>query len=417
MLKSFIKINLLVMIISNLVNFSNYIIMMLLGRFLSPADYGIYNSVCSIGVILSFFSPVFYNVSMKFVIKYQDNRSAQWELIKYLGKWVSYIGGAFSFTLILLAPVFSRYLKLGTVTPLIIFIFTIFSVLELTFRSGILNAFYEYVNVNIQIFINAMIRLSLCILFVAVLGFSYNMAIAAALISNIVTVFLMTGTINSKFSDLDRSGDYKITLEEVREILFFSVPVLLMNLSVYVITNLDIITVKHLFSPEEAGIYSGASVVGRIAFFLPQMVINVLFSEIVKNSQNNESSMNIILLILSLTTVASGSVAAVAYFFPEEILSLLLGKTFATAAIYLPTITAAMAVASVINVLFIVCLAKSIYGFLVPTYICLSVMIVGIYFFCDDSPLMVAQGMLCGGLAIFFINYGLLIFSLIRKKI
>ena len=50
---NFLKSSIVVLFLANAGNFINYLIQIIVGRYLSPEEYGIHNAVLSLGVILT----------------------------------------------------------------------------------------------------------------------------------------------------------------------------------------------------------------------------------------------------------------------------------------------------------------------------------------------------------------------------
>jgi len=94
-----------------------------------------------------------------------------------------------------------------------------------------------------------------------------------------------------------------------------------------ILSNLDVLLVKHFFSPLEAGIYAAIALVGRVVFMLSWSVVSSMFpvSASHSNSQAGRSVLYTgLLLVGGVTTVFVGTVALA----PRALWAVLLGKTF-----------------------------------------------------------------------------------------
>lgn len=107
----------------------------------------------------------------------------------------------------------------------------------------------------------------------------------------------------------------------------YIVPTLLALLSFAVLTNIDVTLVKAFFSPQEAGYYSVAQMVGKIILFLPAAVAVVVFPKAASLKALGSSSIHLFHRGLKLATLLSGSAAAVCWLLPETVLLILTGKT------------------------------------------------------------------------------------------
>ena len=94
-----------------------------------------------------------------------------------------------------------------------------------------------------------------------------------------------------------------------------------------ILSNLDILLVKHFFPPPEAGIYAAVALVGRVVFMLSWSVVSSMFP--VSASQTNRVAGRSVLYtaLLLVATLTSLFIAAVALA-PEWVWTTLLGKAF-----------------------------------------------------------------------------------------
>ncbi len=94
-----------------------------------------------------------------------------------------------------------------------------------------------------------------------------------------------------------------------------------------ILSNLDILLVKHFFPPPEAGIYAAVALVGRVVFMVSWAVVSSMFPVSASRSQSKAGHSVLYTALLLVGVLISASVAAVALA-PEALWTLLLGKTF-----------------------------------------------------------------------------------------
>ncbi len=107
----------------------------------------------------------------------------------------------------------------------------------------------------------------------------------------------------------------------------YIIPTMLALLSFAILTNIDITLVKAFFSPQEAGYYSVAQMVGKIILFLPAAVALVVFPKAASLKAINSSSIHLFHRGLKLAALLSGSATAVCWLAPSLVLGILTGKT------------------------------------------------------------------------------------------
>jgi polysaccharide biosynthesis protein len=94
-----------------------------------------------------------------------------------------------------------------------------------------------------------------------------------------------------------------------------------------ILSNLDILLVKHFFPPAEAGIYAAVALVGRVVFMLSWSVVSSMFP-LTASHTNREGGRSVLYTGLFIVgAVTSAFIAAVALT-PAAVWAMLLGKPF-----------------------------------------------------------------------------------------
>ena len=154
----------------------------------------------------------------------------------------------------------------------------------------------------------------------------------------------------------------------------YSIPVVLTWGTLVIISYMDIPLVKHYFDEYQAGIYSSASIIGKIGYFLPTVLLHAFFPEVINNDKLGKSSIPLLSFMLGITLLICASYVLVVFFFKDFLITLLFGGRYLMACEYLTRITIFMSIVGVITVLFNFFLAKEIYYYL---YVSMIVMILG----------------------------------------
>lgn len=105
-------------------------------------------------------------------------------------------------------------------------------------------------------------------------------------------------------------------------------PTLIGSIVVSFPTSVDVIIVRHFFSADEAGLYTGASVLGRIVLFAPVAVILVLFPKMAAEWERGGSAYHLLYMGLALTALLSGVLSLGFAILPDFALSLFLGSEY-----------------------------------------------------------------------------------------
>jgi O-antigen/teichoic acid export membrane protein len=148
--------------------------------------------------------------------------------------------------------------------------------------------------------------------------------------------------------------------------LRYSLPVFAATAMIMMLGNLDLVLVRHYIPGEQAGLYATAAVLGRIAFFLPAMLVAVLFPTVARARESGDESRKPFLVSLALTAVLGLSFALLCILWPQWIIGLLFGAKYAAAAPLLQIVSLAMALLAIVQVVVTYGLARADYLSLPP---------------------------------------------------
>ena len=182
----------------------------------------------------------------------------------------------------------------------------------------------------------------------------------------------------------------------------YSIPSFLMITMVVVMCNIDIVLVRHYCSPDQAGYYATAAILGRIAFFLPSSLLSVLFPSVAKASVSGEKDEHYFWINLGLTTFLAGSVFLVLFFAGEAIIQFVYGDQYYLAAHILKIVTAAMGLLALSHVIFSYSLARFEFSFLWPLVGGTIIMVSLVYFYYETAEtiawiLLLSMGIIFAG--------------------
>ena len=369
---SFVKSSFWILIIANSANVAQYASQLILGRYLQVADYGIFNAVNSLSLVVVTFVAVIPFIVSKNMIRYQDDLDFRNILLQKIKNFVFFSNLILFVFLFLLANQIRLFLKIESLTPIYIFIFLIFLNVIYTLYDSILQGLRMYVTHAMQSTVLVFIRLLFILLLVVYLSHSYN----AALLSQILATIIVLGFIYqiSRKTTCVTNKKINIPRKIYKEMFHYSIPVALTWGTLIIISYMDIPLVKHYFDEYQAGIYSSASIIGKIGYFLPTVLLHAFFPEVINNDKLGKSSIPLLAFMLGITLLICASYVLVVFFFKEFLITLLFGGRYLLAGEYLTRITIFMSIVGVITVLFNFFLAKEIYYYL---YVSMIVMIFG----------------------------------------
>ena len=377
----------LILILLNSSNIFNYLFQLVAGRSLSTGDYGSFNALNSLAVVLSAPIAVLPLVMSRYTVKLEMNGLGQVKRLLVEGfRWMIFIAGAIFFTGLAAIPWLQKFLHLEATIPIIIMLVQLTLSLLFPVLLGMIQGLHRFTAFGICGSSVSLVRFLSCLLFVFALGWGVN----GALLSGAIGTMLAIGFALFFLRDILKVSGEPLPHDLFSEMRKYSLPVFLSTTLVMVLGNLDIVLVKHYCSPEEAGLYSIAAILGRIALFLPGVLIFVLFPEASKAQDTGKVDSRILWVSLVMTALLGGSFALACALWPEQIIVLLFGEKYQAAAKLLVIISLAMAMLAVANVIFTYCLARSEFKFLWPLAVGVSIMLLLISNF-HDSALTIAK--------------------------
>src|SRR6204780_115726 len=183
-------------------------------------------------------------------------------------------------------------------------------------RRGKMQGCYNFRGLALNVVVEGTVKLSGALLFLHY-GMGVTGVMTAVLLSLIAAYFVATPEAEYRST----TGLIKIAPfgEGMQALLYFIGQVIL--------SNLDILLVKHFFSPPEAGIYAAIALVGRVVFMLSWSVVSSMFPVSASHTHPKGGRSGLYTGLLLVGTVTSGFILAVALA-PQAVWTMLLGKAF-----------------------------------------------------------------------------------------
>jgi O-antigen/teichoic acid export membrane protein len=109
-------------------------------------------------------------------------------------------------------------------------------------------------------------------------------------------------------------------------------------LSTFALTSMsfvDVLLVKHFFSPEQAGLYGAISLVGKVLLFVVGFVPTVVLPKATARATSGQSTLGILLQALIATVALSGAGLAAIGLAPQLVIRAMAGTAYLGAAPYI----------------------------------------------------------------------------------
>lgn len=308
---------------SNGVSFLNYLYHFATGRLLGPAAYGELAAIISLVGLFGIIPGSLSLVVIKYISSAKDEKGIS-VLINWFRTKIFLVSFIFSLIIFILSPAISSFLQINNVFYLIFvsasFLFSIQSLLNRAILQGLLK-FKEMVT---SMLLENGARLIFSILLVYV-GFQVGGAIAGFVVSVVLGWYIT----NSYLRYYKKQTAVNIDL---KQILLFTVPVLVQSIATTSLYSSDVILVKHFFSSYDSGIYASLSTLGKIIFFGTAPISSVMFPLVSQKNAKGENYKKIFIYSFITTALLAVSILVIYGLFPQLAIRLLYGKLYLAAA-------------------------------------------------------------------------------------
>lgn len=313
-----------IVVVGNLLaNVFNFLFNLFMSRSLTVTDYGVLASI----ITLITFPALLTNAVNPVVVRFAGDYFAKGELGLVRGLYIKFakfffIVGIIVFTVFFFSiPAIAHFFHIDDhmllhMVNIIVFL-SVIGIINIAFLQAKL-AFGYTVFIA---FMSALVKFVLGVLFVY-LGYAVFGAVGALVITGIVVYALGLFPLRFIFSK-----KFEKPHIDTKEIFKYGIPSALTLIGLTSYISADILLTKHFFSPDQAGLYAGLSLVGRIIFYLTVPISSVMFPILVRKHATNEPIQNTLLLAVFFV-LAPASVLTLAYFImPEFVILFFLKKT------------------------------------------------------------------------------------------
>lgn len=305
-----------------LVSAFNYLFHFLMARMLSVENYGELQSLLAVFTIVGVLTAAISTVLIKYVAAFKAKN--WWAKIHNLFlisiKKILVPAGIFLIVFVVSSGYITDFLNLSSVTPVIILGASFILVFLQSINTGVLQGLQKFKDISIISVIAAFFRVLLAVLLVK-FGFAVNGAVGAMVLSGLIGYVI--SFLPLKF--LFKKAKEKV---ETKEIFQYFFPVLFTLLFITLIYNIDVILVKHFFSPQIAGEYSALAIIGRIIFFISGPIIAVMFPMAAEAHSGGGDHIKIFKKTFFLVSAIGLGILLFYFLFPDLIIKILVGSKF-----------------------------------------------------------------------------------------
>jgi O-antigen/teichoic acid export membrane protein len=285
-------------------------------------------------------------VTAKFVATLAvDNDLAQLAALRrWLVNWAWLLGGSLLLLFTLGAPLWMSFFQTTSVWPFILLGIGLPVYLVQGVERGVLQGQTRFGRLALSYQAEMWTRLACAVTLVAI-----GWAVAGAVVG--LTLSFVATWLVARRARLGLPSATRLDPARRTQVLKFVGPVSASLIGQVIISNSDILIVKHFFEAAEAGHYAALALIGRIVFFATWSVVTMLIPLVAQKAHKGESHRQYLTLSLGLVGVISAIIMGVCFVMPNFIVEILFGKEYLSIAPLLWLYAAATAAYALGNVL------------------------------------------------------------------
>jgi O-antigen/teichoic acid export membrane protein len=329
-------------------NIGNYLFHLVTARVLGPALYG---DVASLAALIALITLPLVGVQLavaRYVAGfYELGDRASIHVLYRRGLLIGLAAGAgLTLLLALVAIPVQRVLGISSLVAVFIAILVALPTLLMPVVAGLTQGLQRFWLFTITIGATPAFRVVLVAVLLAA-GLGVSGVMAATTISAVVGLLIPLVALRH-WLRREPASSFAVPRGEVTAYL---VPVVLGVLAITSLSTIDVLFAKSVFSSTTAGVYGGASLVGRVILYLPAAIVFVLLPKVSARVAAGRDATDV--LAKSLLVTAGFCLAAIAVYaaVPDLLLWIAFGSSYEDAAPYLWLFAVAMSGYAILNVL------------------------------------------------------------------
>lgn len=294
-------------------NIINYIFNLTMGRLLSVSDYGLMVSLNSLFILVGIFGISFVNLITKFSAKYHstDNKAGNYTLIEYGSKFIIIFSSVLLVILLLLTPVVGHFLKIDNYLYIFLIDLSIFFALIMSLPSGFFQGALRFYSLTSITLAQPLIRLVAAVILI-VGGYALLGPLVGIMLSGLLSVIVTYVYIYKRYRTKHEDKGFDINLFK-KEFFHYTYTFFLSGIGLTLLSNTDILLVRHFFNSELTGQYAALSLMGKAILYFTTPIGTVFFPYIAQKKERKEKLLQTV-LVASAAVVGISAVLSAAYF-------------------------------------------------------------------------------------------------------
>jgi O-antigen/teichoic acid export membrane protein len=310
-----VKGSTILLISTGVVAATNLLYNILIARMLGAEGFGDASALYTLLMLLSAVTLSFQIVTSKFIAR-STEASVRAQIYARMSRRAWQVGVGIGLLVAAGGTYLKSYFNLPAQHDLLLLAIATAVYVPLGVRRGKMQGCYDFRGIAINVVVEVVVKLGGALLFLY-LGMGVTGVITAVLLSIVAAYFVG-----------DPGAEYRATRGRVKVASFDEgVQAMLYFIGQVILSNLDILLVKHFFPLVEAGIYAAVALVGRVVFMLSWSVVSSMFPVSASHKHRRGERSVLYTGLLLVGTVTSIFIAAIALL-PSSLWTLVLGARF-----------------------------------------------------------------------------------------
>ena len=378
--------NFQLVIITNLGNVCQFLTNIIILKYFTIVDLGIFNTVLSIQIISAILLAPLPFFTTKGIIYLLDSVKERNEFISFIFLKTLVLNIiSISILFIFIKPIFI-FLNLDSRSNILYLIYGLYSLLIAIsyYNNSIFQAFAKYKELAIFNLLNFFFKFVFSFLFVIVLKKSSEYVLFGFIISCILSFFysyffFIKSIKNLYLYNFTNWKNFKLGFFKYKNIIRQWLPITLTNLAILFLSTSDILFIKHFYSEKDAGIFSAMNFISKITLYFSFIIVQLTYPKISLNHKNKLNSKVEILLIFCANFFFSIPFLLFVYFFPESLILIFSSEKYLSGVNLLQLMTLSMFIFSILNILFYYFMANENFEYLYIVYSFIIVLVLSLY--------------------------------------
>ncbi|MCB0881071.1 MAG: oligosaccharide flippase family protein [Thermoleophilia bacterium] len=327
-------------------NAANYAYSLVMSRMLGPERFGEFTALLGVLMILSIATQLVQTVVARYVTELRSGRDpgSVPAFVNRLARVMAVVGlAAFVVSVPLAWPV-AAALQIDHIAPVVATMSALVLGFVVPVAWGRFQGEQAFWRLGTSMVVLNLARVAVGVALVAV-GFGVSGAIAATTIATVFVAAMVLPALRAPSSPSAGAGPELATLAR------FALPTLGALVAWAMLTNFDVVIVKAMAVPADAGYYGAAATVGKIALFLPTALGLVILPKGAARHHAGVDSRGILRRTGQALVVVSGALTAICALWGDRVVHLMFTSEYAPAADLLVPIVVAMSCFALANVM------------------------------------------------------------------